>query len=384
MFLPAVWIAAAFIAGVWLLAPLPATPGLWLSCCAVPLLFAFAALRRDFLRVALSAGLAAWIFIGALAGSLDSIAPPPNHVTSLISAGKLDTTSPLRWQGRLRSDPVRLPTGIRYEIELEQVEVVGSVFPVVGGLRLNWYRNERDPDVPVTLQAGDRVEALVRAHPPRNFMNPGAYDAKSNLARQGVHLIGTLRSPELLGRRASPPPRFSHRLARIRGNLLGRVDQMFAAAPGDAAFLRAMLLGDYSFIDHELADLFQRTSVYHILVISGAHLALLAAIVFWIGRHMHMPPWVSTLATLLVLAAFVGIVEDSPPVARAAAMSGIVLFARTLFRRVDLLNTIAVAAVALLIWKPASLFDPSFQLSFLAAAMIGALAIPAVEGSSGP
>jgi competence protein ComEC len=55
-----------------------------------------------------------------------------------------------------------------------------------------------------------------------------------------------------------------------------------------------------------------------------------------------------------------------------------------LFRRVDLLNTIAIAAMILLVARPSSLFDSSFQLSFLAAGVIAALAIPWMERSSAP
>ena len=45
--------------------------------------------------------------------------------------------------------------------------------------------------------------------------------------------------------------------------------------------------------------------------------------------------------TLLALAAYVGIVQDRPPILRAALMAALYLCARPLFRRVELLNTIA-------------------------------------------
>jgi competence protein ComEC len=63
-------------------------------------------------------------------------------------------------------------------------------------------------------------------------------------------------------------------------------------------------------------------------------------------------------------------------------MAALYLLARPLFRRVDLLNTIA--GMILLMARPSSLFDSSFQLSFLAAGVIAALAIPWMERSSEP
>jgi competence protein ComEC len=88
--------------------------------------------------------------------------------------------------------------------------------------------------------------------------------------------------------------------------------------------------------------------------------------------------------TLLALTAYVGIVQDRPPILRAALMAALYLCARPLFRRVELLDTIAIAALILLLRKPSSLGDSSFQLSFLAAAVIAGLALPWMERSSAP
>ena len=79
-----------------------------------------------------------------------------------------------------------------------------------------------------------------------------------------------------------------------------------------------------------------------------------------------------SVMTLLALAAYVGIVQDRPPILRAALMVALYLCVRPFFRRVELLNTIATTALILLLWKPSSLGDSSFQLSFLAAAVIAA------------
>src|SRR5277367_3466668 len=65
-------------------------------------------------------------------------------------------------------------------------------------------------------------------------------------------------------------------------------------------------------------------------------------------------------------------------------MAGFYLCARPLFRRVEFLNTIALAALVLLLWKPSFLVDSSFQLSFLAAGVIAGLALPWMERTSAP
>jgi competence protein ComEC len=228
------------------------------------------------------------------------------------------------------------------------------------------------------------VEALVRARSPRNFLTPGAFDSRAQLARQNIHLTASLRSLELLTRLGGVPPTLAQRFARVRGHLLARLDVLFRSAPDQAAVLRAMLLGDYNFLDRDVSLAFQTTSVYHVLVVSGLHVAALAAFIWWVARRLRLSLPLTVLTIFLVLGFFVAIVEDRPPIERAALMATVVLLARLLFRRVEILNTLAVAALLVVVIRPSSLADASFQLSFLAALIIGGIALPLVDATSAP
>src|SRR4029077_14833363 len=111
----------------------------------------------------------AWLLLGAAASKLERASAPPNLASTLIESGKLDAETPLRWRGRVRSDPLGLPWGTRYEINLDEVESSAGVTAVAGGLRLTYYGAESASAVPPLARAGDRVEALVRARPVYNF-----------------------------------------------------------------------------------------------------------------------------------------------------------------------------------------------------------------------
>ena len=63
-------------------------------------------------------------------------------------------------------------------------------------------------------------------------------------------------------------------------------------------------------------------------------------------------------------------------VTRAALMFTLVVLGPVVWRRANSLNVIGGAALALLIWRPADLFDPSFQLTFLSVLMIVSVAVP--------
>jgi competence protein ComEC len=382
--LPTLWLVAAFAAGIGAAARRPAPVALAGVACAVVILVAGILLWRQRETAAWILLLAAWCALGSLAASIERVDVPANHITRLIAKGRIDANDTLRWRGRLREDPATLPWGHRYELDLEQVEQAGEIIPVSGGMRLSLYRESHDSAPLPDLRAGDRVEALVKARPPRNFLDPGAFDLHGYLARQNIDLTGSLRSAELLQRIDQPRPTISQRLARMRGALLERLDGLFPDQPARAAVLRAMLLGDRSFVDSEVVTAFQKTSAYHVLVVAGLHVGALVVFLFWLCRSLRFPIGVTTIVTLVALAGYLGVVQDRPPILRAALMAALYLCARPLFRRVDLLNTIALAALALLLWKPSSLLDSSFQLSFLAAGVIAGLALPWMDRTSAP
>ncbi|MDE3168537.1 MAG: ComEC/Rec2 family competence protein, partial [Acidobacteriota bacterium] len=377
-------IAAAFAAGIALAPRWPGPLRFWLLAACASLFAAAIVSWRGRMALAWSLALVAWVALGGLASGIERASVPPNHAARLIAAGKLDLTEPLRWRGLLRDDPLTLPWGRRFEIDLEQVEISGASMPIRGGLRANLYDGPQAAGLPTGLRAGDRVEVLMKAAQPRDFLDPGAFDVRGYLSRQGINLTGSVRSGELIRLIDHPRPALMHRVARARGILLARLNALFPGRPDRAAVLRAMLLGDRSFVDSRTVAAFQTTAAYHVLVVAGLHVGALTIFVFWFCRRLRMPIVATSLITLAVLAAYVGVVQDRPPILRAALMAAMYLCARPLFRRIDLLNTVALAALILLIWKPSELSDSSFELSFLAAGVIAALALPWIERSTAP
>lgn len=384
MKLPALWLGLAFASGI-AAAKFPSTrPTPWIIAATLSILVGLLlALLWKKIAAAGICALAAWFALGALAMQLEQRNVASDDVAGLVESGKIDTGQSLRWRGILREDPERLPWGVRYTIDLASVEVGGQTTVVRGGLRLNYYF-ARNGDVLPHLRAGDRVEALCRARIPRNYQDPGAFDERGFLKRQNIELLGTLRSTELIEPDGPAIVSIARRFARARGDLLSRLDHLYSGQPQSIAVLRAMLLGDRNFVNSELAESFQKTAAFHVLVVAGLHVGALAVFVFWLCRLLRLPLGATTVVTLVVLAGYLGVVQDRPPILRAALMTAIFLFARLLFRRVALVNTVALAALILLIARPEELFDASYQLSFLAAGVIAGLAVPWIDRTSSP
>jgi competence protein ComEC len=150
----------------------------------------------------------------------------------------------------------------------------------------------------------------------------------------------------------------------------------------DAPLATAMIIGEQSFIDRATRKDFQSTGVYHILVVSGMNVAMLAAVVFWCVRRLRGSEFLSSAITLLVTGIFALLTDLGPPILRATFMLWIYVAARLLYRDRHALNSISIAGLSLLVWDARALFDASFQLTFLCVAAIAGLGAPLLERSS--
>jgi competence protein ComEC len=389
MKLPSLFPVACFAGGILLStgvnhsAILP--PRISVAASLLFLVLGYMALRRNWILVTTLLAACVWFSLGITASSLERASVPANLASALIESGKLDAETALRWRGRLRGDPLKLPWGTRYEIDLEEVETAAGATPVSGGLRLKYYTPESANAVPPPLpHAGDHVEALVRARPVNNFGDPGSFDFRDYLARQNIQLQGSLRNGQLLAILSHPRLTISERFSRLRGRFLASLDDLFASRPEEGALARAMLLGDRSFVERDRAVEYQKTGVYHVLVLAGLHIGALAAFFLWAGRRLRLGLFPRIALTLLALAGYAGIVEDRPPIVRAVLMAAIFLSAKLIYRRMDLLNVAALSALLILLARPLEITDASFLLSYCAVTMIGAIAVPIIERTSEP
>jgi competence protein ComEC len=391
MRLPAVAIAAGFACGI----VLGLHPAAVRHASSANLLLTFLVLTAlciltgilliKFDRIFLSAvsSLLSWIMLGFLGAVIAQQPRASEHVSSLVKRGSIELKTPLRWHGRLRDEPARLPWGYGYEIELSGVEFESALRVARGGLRLS-FTPRAEGELPPPLHVGDEVTVLTEARQPQVFKDDGAFDRRAYLAQQNIDLVATLRAPELIERLSVSRPTTSTRLARVRRRLRDEIDDLFGPGSQTAGVLRAMLLGDRSFVDRPEAEDFQKTGVFHVLVVAGLHVGALSLAVYWIGRKLRLSPAWTGLFTLLLLFAYVAVVEQRPPVLRAAMMAAIVVLGGFFFRQLDLLNSAAVAALVLLAVKPLALRDSSFQLTFVAIGCIAGLAAPWLENRVQP
>ncbi len=226
-------------------------------------------------------------------------------------------------------------------------------------------------DEPVApFRAGDRVEVTGTLLPPGPPANPGEFDYRRAARSRGVAGLLAVPRRELL--RVAPAPRGAlvQALRRTRQSWRARSEALLladlprAGAPGRDALLLALLLGRRGPELAPLDDAVRRIGLAHFLAISGHHLSVLAAFVLAAARLMgHGRRWHGWLIVGVVLAYLV-VVDLRMPVLRAGIMTAAASLGLAAGRRYQVSGLLAASGIALLLWRPAELLDPGFQLSY--------------------
>ena len=288
----------------------------------------------------------------------------PNHVVHYLDTGYW------RIHGTVVDAPIVRYGRTRCVLDLNTLSREEVLQPVRGRIRLTVMGE-------ANLDPGDRVTFAGTIRPFRNFRNPGGFDYRRHMTFEGIHGSAWVKAEKIerSGKRTpSPANRLIH---EARHRLAQMIDTAGSQDVADEkAVLKALVFGDRSGIDDLLRERFNRAGVGHLLAISGLHVGIVAAVAFGFFRWIFsfFPPllwrgwgrqWAAA-ATVLPVLAYGLLAGMSPSTQRAEFMVAVFLAALILGRTSDILNTLAVAALVILVLFPPALFSISFQLSFAA------------------
>ena len=369
-FVPA---AVAFAAGILVREYLD-TPRAVAWATAAALAAAFPLARRARMHALALAALYGLIFAAGWV-RLDIASPPspPHHLARF-----LDTQPKLvKLRGTVASDPqlqilpamplsgdspwlAEKSSRTRFDLDASGVWADGDWQATCGRVRVV------DHGASTALHYGDTVVVTGTAVLPRPPTNPGALDAATLLRRRGIAAVMSVSRGALIvegHRRANALLKLVYAArARLRGFL------SHALPPETSAnsLLCALLLGDKTELDEDIAEKFKRTGTMHLLAISGLHVGIVAwfawrlAALFGAGRRLS-----GTLALAVVLG-YTLLTGAAPSAVRAAVMTGALVLSIVGRREPETLRAAALAFLVLLLIQPADLFHVGFQLSFAA------------------
>lgn len=289
------------------------------------------------------------------------------------------------------------------DVEAESVTTdTGEPSPVHSGIRLSIYTpgySSRHSDTRAEINAdenptaippnsspmrllhyGERIRFSARLKLPRNFRNPGAFDYQGYLAANGISALGSTKAENIESLPGFAGSRVQSWRARIHSSIVEKVHLLWP--PREAALIDAMVIGEETFIDRDTRVDFQRSGTYHVLVVSGMNVSILAFVIFWTLRRLHLGEISATLGTLGFCVAYAFLTEVGAPVWRATLMCAIYLATRQLYRGRAMVNALGAAALGLLLFDPRQLFTASFQMTFVCVLIVAAIGRPMIERTS--
>ncbi len=341
----------AFCGGALLVHGLPRLPAAaWL---VIPVLVALLAVRRWSILSAACCGFALTAGLASLQSTRDWPCARDRNVVQVT--------------GRVLAPPV--VRGGRVEFDLEVIEPT-ALWPLAHRWRLSWYDA---PRVPAPGQIW-RLSARLRCR--RGFANPGAPDRELDLMRQGIGATGYLvtdSAPVLLESNA-PNADLQRSRARIADHIA------LAAGPGpSAAVLQGLAVGVRGNLPDALWDAFAVTGIAHLMAISGLHVTGCALLALMLLRLAWRLPWLARIRARIAIetvvlvgttTAYTLMAGASIPALRTLAMVAIVALQRLLRRSLPVHETLAIAAILLMIPDPFAIASAGFWLSFAATATL--------------
>ncbi len=367
----------------------------------VVILCGMAALRAQ--RVAWVPLAVLWCLVGAWCAEMQ---PQPAAAPALAALsdglvrnveGTIGDAGPVREELEQNVDEAQstVPTQ-RLDVRIASVEVVSDdkdeQEATPGGVRLTVRWPDGQQDV-AGFHCGERIRADARLREPEVYRDPGVWSRRDYLHDQDITSTATVNVDrvEVLG---VAEHSFACRISAWQHAASARILALPVAmrampAPlrlsdDDAIMLAAMVTGDRTYLTHAMRVGFERTGSFHMLVVSGLHLAIVAGLIVWITRRLRVPQLPATLITIVASFAYALFTGFATPVQRSLWMVTLYLVGRLVYRERNVLNTIGFASLCLLAVSPRSLLDSSLQMTLLAVVSIGGIAAPLLANTVHP
>jgi len=263
--------------------------------------------------------------------------------------------------GFLTSDPREKEKVYSVTMETERIRIHDSL--ITGKQNLVLYF-KKDSLFPVML-AGEKWVFGGTLQEIKNNGNPGEFDFADYMHRRNywsTMFVEDRVHAKLPGTSGNQIKYLPHRISR-------KIRQGWSTDDPDLAILCAITLGDKSMLSQDTRKAFSGSGAMHLLAVSGLHVGM----IWWIldlliafPKRKRLFRVLKVLTILGILWIYAGITGFSDSVTRSVTMFSLVSVARAISRNSNIFNTLFLSAFLLLILKPVRLFEPGFQLSYLA------------------
>lgn len=146
-------------------------------------------------------------------------------------------------------------------------------------------------------------------------------------------------------------------------SVIGRsIDRLFG--PRTAALLKALYFGNKNHLDKKTIETYKKAGVMHVLAASGLHVGIVAAVPFMLLAPVRIGKRTILIITTVLLCFYLYITDMPVSLVRAFIMFSAYAAQRLLDMDRGAVNTLFLAASAILMFAPHELYEPGFQLTF--------------------
>jgi|GEM_PF-720069 len=245
-------------------------------------------------------------------------------------------------------------------------------------------RSWTDDLLPERYRQGDTIGLYGRLTQARNARNPGEFDYRKFLQRQGIFGIIYLNDEEIyqLGSGGSV---FLRWIGSLRQKIGAVITELSSDYEVESIF-RSLILGEGGEVPIDLYRAFQKTGTTHVLVVSGVNFAILAGCGYWLFNAIRKyvlrigkckilleKEIITYIPVFIIIVIYLFVANREFSVFRAFIFITLLILSVIINRDRDIFNILAIAGLIILLFIPGAFWNAGFQLSFVAVASIAYL-----------
>ena len=238
---------------------------------------------------------------------------------------------------------------ISYIIELEHYNGIKLI------LRIPKNKN-------ISLNYADKIKAKGKYVIPEQARNYGGFNYKEYLKAEGIYGVFEVVYIEILEEKNLNPIEIF--INNLKQKLITNTNKILPQNTKDL-FL-GILIGYDDNLSEEIEISFRKSSLTHLLAVSGSHIAYIITGIGFCLRILKVPKKITNILTIIFLILFMYIVDFSPSVVRASIMGIIFLLSLIFYRENDLLTTISISILLILLENPYKILNIGLLLSYFA------------------
>jgi competence protein ComEC len=216
----------------------------------------------------------------------------------------------------------------RIDVQTEKIESGEESRLSWSGVRLNIYsqiRSNSAQDSPAMrmFHYGERIRFPATVIAPRNYRNPGAFDYAGYLRKHSITATASAKYGAIESLPGFSGGRIELSRTRIHRSIIQKIHALWPEQI--AALMDAIVIGEESFIERQTRVDFQRSGTYHVLVVSGMNVSILAMFALWSLRKLGLGDIAASMcaiALILAYAALTNVISRTP--GRSCGRGGIV------------------------------------------------------------